>query len=408
LEPQALFTQVEKLQPEMVETLMQLIRIPAIGPESNGEGEYTKAQALTQILCDVGFDKIERYDAEDSRVLSGKRPNIVAYCNGETTAPRLWIITHLDVVPSGEEFLWTITKPFEPIAKDGCIYGRGSEDNGQSLVASIYAVKALKQLGIKPKRTVALAFVSDEEQGSSMGIQHLIRQDIFRKDDLVLVPDSGNPKGDFIEVAEKSILWFKVTTFGKQTHGSLPDKGLNAHRIGMQVALAIDTALHTKYHVKNEYFSVPTSTFEPTRKDKNVDAINIIPGEDIAYFDCRILPNYPVENVLADVNHVALEFEKKTGAKIKIDVIQNQAAPELIDANAAITGLLKKTLKEARNLNAVVGGIGGGTCAAFFRKQGIPSVVWSTIDEVPHQPNEYSKIQNMVDDAKIFARLATI
>lgn len=112
---QTLFQQVEKLKPEMISTLMQLIRIPAIGPENGGEGEYKKAQALIQLLSEVGFDKIDQYDAIDPRVPSGLRPNIVAYLNGEISRPRLWIVTHLDVVPSGEEALWTVTKPFDPL-----------------------------------------------------------------------------------------------------------------------------------------------------------------------------------------------------------------------------------------------------------------------------------------------------
>ena len=53
---------------------MALIRLPAIGPENGGDGEIQKAEKLTQILHDFDFDKIERYDAEDSRVSSGKRP----------------------------------------------------------------------------------------------------------------------------------------------------------------------------------------------------------------------------------------------------------------------------------------------------------------------------------------------
>ena len=406
METQSLFQQVEALKPEMVNSLMRLIRVAAIGPESSGEGEHAKAEALTQILNEVGFDKIERCDAVDSRVPSGKRPNIIAYLSGKTDAKRLWIVTHLDVVPSGEESLWKVTKPFEPTVKNGCVYGRGSEDNGQSLVASIFAVKALKQLGIKPNRTVALAFVADEEQGSTMGIQHLISQGLFRKNDLVVVPDSGEPAGNFIEIAEKSILWFKVVTVGKQTHGSLPNKGLNAHRVGMQVALALDTRLHQKYNAKNDYFTVPTSTFEPTKKDKNVDAVNIVPGEDVVYFDCRILPHYSVDDVLTDVCRVAAEFEAKTGAKIKVEVIQKQAAPPVLNSESDITLLLKEALMQTRGLEAKVGGIGGGTCAAFFRKQGIPAVVWSTIDEVAHQPDEYARIANMVEDAKVFALLA--
>lgn len=201
---QAISKQIDMFRQEMVDALKQLIHVPALGPESHGEGENQKADVLMKILSQIGFDRIERYDAIDTRVPTGKRPNIVAYLKGETDLNRVWIVSHLDVVPSGEESLWKITKPFEPTVKDNCVFGRGSEDNGQSLVASVFAVKALKSLHIKPKRTVGLAFVSDEEQGSIMGIQHLIREGVFRQDDLVLVPDSGSPTGDFIEIAEKA------------------------------------------------------------------------------------------------------------------------------------------------------------------------------------------------------------
>jgi len=406
MQPQNVFSEIERQKNEIAQALMELIRIPAISPESGGEGELKKAEKLMQILENVGFDKIERYDAGDERVPSRKRPNIVAYCYGEDSAEKLWVITHLDVVPPGEESLWTMTKPFEPMIKEGRIYGRGSEDNGQSMVASIFAVKALKSLGIKPKRTVALAFVADEEQGSTYGIQHLIKQRLFKKDDLIVVPDCGNENGSFIEVAEKSGLWFRVRTIGKQTHASRPDKGLNAHRIGMECALALDKMLHEKYSLKNEYFDPPESTFEMTKKEKNVDAVNIIPGEDIVHFDCRILPTYNLQAILKHINELAEEFEKKSGAKIKIDVLHEGVAPKPTDANSKIVVILTEAIRKVRGIEPKVGGIGGGTCATFFRKIEVPAVVWSTIDELAHQPNEYAKIENLVNDAKVFAYLA--
>ena len=311
------FSEVERLEDEMVQTLMELMKIPAIAPESGGEGELKKAEKLVQILKEMSFDKIERYDAEDERVPSEVRPNIIAYYYGEEESEKLWIVTHIDVVPPGEESLWTVTKPFEQTVKDGRIYGRGSEDNGQSLAASIFAVKALKNLGIKPKRTIALAFVADEEVGSRYGIRHLVDQGLFGQDDLLVVPDGGNEKGDFIEIAEKSALWFRIRTIGKQTHASRPGKGLNANRVGMEYALALDKLLHEKYPLKDEYFDPPESTFEPTKKEKNVDAVNIVPGEDVIHFDCRVLPNYDLEEILTNINELVEQFEKKTGAEIK-------------------------------------------------------------------------------------------
>jgi len=403
---QTLFHEIDKVKNEMVQTLMELVRVPAIAPENGGEGETRKAEKLLKILEEVGFDKIERYDAIDERVPSKKRPNIVAYCYGENVAEKLWIITHMDIVPPGEESLWTITKPFEPLAKYGKVYGRGSEDNGQSMVASIFAVKALKNLGIKPKRTVALAFVADEEQGSKYGIQHLIEQGLFKKDDLIVVPDGGSEDGSFIEIAEKSALWLRIRTTGQQVHASRPHKGLNAHRVGMEYAIALDKMLHEKYSLKDAYFDPPESTFEPTKKERNVDAVNIVPGEDITYFDCRILPNYDLEEILENIRTLAEEFQKKTGAKISIEVISKSAAPKPTDPNSKVVKMLKAALKKSRDITPKVGGIGGGTCAAFFRKISVPAVVWCTIDETAHQPNEYAKIENMANDAKTFALMA--
>ena len=407
MQAEKVFSEIDGLRDEIIKTLMEFIRIPAIGPENDGEGESKKADKLVQTLTSMGFSKVERIDAPDGRVPSKKRPNIIAYTEGEKNAETLWIVSHMDIVPPGEESLWTVTKPFEPLVKDGKVYGRGSEDNMQSMFASILAIKALKNLKIKPKRTVALCFVSDEEQGSKYGIRYLIKKGLFKPSDLVIVPDGGNETGSFIEIAEKSVLWLRMRTFGKQIHASTPSKGLNAHRVGMQYALAVDKMLHEKYCEKDEYFDPPENTFEPTKKDKNVDAVNIVPGEDVSYFDCRILPRHRIKQVLNDVQTIAKEFEERTGAKIDIEIVQQNPAPKPTEATAKVVTMLEQALKQVRRIEPKIGGIGGGTCAAYFREANVPAVVWSTADETAHQPNEYTKIQNLVNDAKIFAFLAT-
>ena len=406
METKTIFNEIEKLRNEMTQTLIDLIRIPAIGPESEGEGELQKAERLVQICKAIGLDKVQGCDAQDERVPSKKRPNVIASLNGETDKERLWIVTHMDIVPPGEDSLWTVAKPFSPIVKDGKVYGRGSEDNTQPMVSSIFALKAFKNLGLKPKRTVVLCFVADEESGSKYGIQHLIKQGFFRKDDLVIVPDGGNSDGSFIEIAEKTSIWLKINTIGKQAHASRPGDGLNAHRVGMEFALALDKMLHKKYADQDALFDPPVSTFEPTKKERNVDAINIVPGEDTTYLDGRILPCYNVDGILRNVSALASDFEKRTGAKIRIEVVNKNIAPKPTDERAKIVLMLKEAIKKTRGKDAKVGGIGGGTCAAFFRKAGIPAVVWATMDEMAHQPNEYAKVDNIVNDAKVFAYLA--
>jgi len=248
---------------------------------------------------------------------------------------------------------------------------------------------------------------SDEETGSKHGLKWLMKEhpEVFRKDDLVLVPDAGNSEGSFIEVAEKSRLMFQVKTIGRQTHAMSPEKGINAHLIGMKFATTLHEMLYKQYSEENTLFDPPISTFEPTKKEKNVDAINIIPGEDVLYFDCRVLPEHNLDDILDTIHELARVFEKVYGAKINISVLRKFEAPEPTPEDSEIVILLKESLQMLRNITPKAGGIGGGTFAAFFRKLGIPAVVWSTCDETAHQPNEYAKIENIVEDAKVFATI---
>lgn len=392
-----LVDKVESYREEMVKTLADLIRIRAISPDSGGEGELDKAEYLMGLLKEF---EVERYDAEDERAKGGVRPNIVARLEGEKKKT-LWIVTHLDVVPEGDVSLWQ-TPPFEPVIKDGKIYGRGAEDNGQSMVASLFAAKAIADLGLTPKYSLCLAFVSDEEVGSRYGIQHLLKQNIFRKDDLVVVPDGGTPDGSMIEIAEKSIVWFKFSVYGKQVHASMPHAGVNASRKAMRFLLDLDEKLHAKFNKVNDLFSPPYSTFEPTKREKNVDNVNTIPGLDVSYMDCRILPDYSVDEVIEFVNAVKKDHEKD--GPIEVEVIQKEYSPPTPE-DSEIVGLLKRAISTVRGVEPSVYGMGGNTCAAFFRKAGFHTAVWATVDETAHQPNEYAVIDNMVNDAKVFAVL---
>jgi len=73
--------------------------------------------------------------------------------------------------------------------------------------------------------------------------------------------------------------------------------------------------------------------------------------------------------------------------------------------DAPVVKALQKAIKELRDKEAQPMGIGGGTVASYFRRRGYQAAVWGTMDESAHQPNEYCKISNMVEDAKVFAHV---
>jgi len=400
-----LWKKIDSYRDEMVSAQIDLCARKAISPESGGEGECDKAELAKKLVSFA--DEIEEYDAEDERAKNGMRPNIVARIHGKDRSRAIWIMSHMDVVPEGDPSLWN-TDPFKAIVKEGRIYGRGVEDNQQALVSSLFAAKAFKDLGIKPKYDLNLLFVSDEEVGSKYGILYLLKnhKNLFKKDDIYLVPDSGCSKGDEIEIAEKTILWIKFEVEGKQVHASMPDKGINAHRAGAELLLNIDRKAHEKYNAEEKLFAPPCSTFEPTKKEANVPNVNTIPGKDVFYFDCRMLPRYKVNDLLEDIKEEAEKIENKHKVEVTVSFPQKGEPTPMTDPNSESVVLLKKAIKKVYGVEAKVIGIGGGTVGACLRSKGYNVSVWAKIDELAHQPDEYCVIDNMVNDSKVFATIA--
>lgn len=396
---------IAELEPEMIELQRRLVALPAISPANGGEGEKARVDFLLPLLTSFGLEVTE-YRAPDQRARCGYRPSLVARLPGQQRDRTLWIMTHLDIVPAGPAELWH-TDPFVAEVKDGKIIGRGVEDNQQEMVASIYALKALIDLGLTPVHDVALMLVADEETGSDYGVGWLLdNHRLCQPTDLVLVPDAGNEDGSLLEIAEKSIAWLKLTTIGRQTHGSTPHHGRNAHRAGANLLVRLDQGLHEKYNAEDTLFSPPVSTIEPTKKEANVPNINTTPGEDIFYLDCRMLPCYQLADLLADTQRIAAAVAAQFGVEVRVSTEQFAQAAPPTSADAPIVRLLAQAVRTLLGVEPFTRGIGGGTVAALFRRRGIPAVVWGRCAGQAHQPNEYSLIANMTGNALVYAWLA--
>ncbi|MGP1496193.1 MAG: M20 family metallo-hydrolase [Treponema sp.] len=386
---------------DMVQLEKLLTENPALAPENGGQGELNKALALTEWLTENGFSDIQRFDAPDSRVESGVRPSLVVTVPGESDNFSIWSMAHLDVVPVGELKLWE-SDPWTLLEKDGKLFGRGVEDNQQGLVSSAFAALALLKNGVKPKHTVKLLFMADEEVGSKYGIIWLLKNtSLFRKDDIILIPDGGDSKGETIEVAEKNILWLKVHVKGIQTHGSRPDQGNNACIAANDLSMRL-FGLQKVFSKRDSLFEPNYSTFQPTMRYSNVAGINIIPGEETFCMDCRILPCYSLDQVLSRVEREISAVEKKYGVEICYEVAQSSESPAT-PVDSPVVKKLSEALLQVRGIKARTIGIGGGTVGAELRREGYACAVWSTLDECAHMPNEYCVISNMIKDAETMA-----
>jgi len=385
----------------MIESMCSMLRVPAVGPESGGKGESDKATHLLKLLRMLGFTDIEVLESADPRVPSGKRPNIIVRVKGSTRG-RMWVVAHMDVVPEGDPAAWKYPS-FDGTVVGDRIYGRGSEDNGQELLASLFGLHALLKNGIVPEMDVGLVFVADEEQGNTHGIDFLLAKDIFRKGDIVVVPDHGVPAGDAIEVVEKGIAWVEVKVHGRQTHASTPHKGVNAFEVSARFLTAVVDKLRPKYTATDPLFDPPYSTFTPTRCSSNGPNINTVPGAQEFAFDFRVLPEYPLDDIISDMMAVAAEFERSTGARIEMSFAQRADAAQKTGVDSEVVMRLSAAIRAVRGIEPHPLGIGGGTCAAPFRRKGIEAAVWATTKETAHDANEFCEISSLVSDAQVYA-----
>ena len=165
---------------DMVDDIFTLCRVNSerTAPEEGkpyGSGAAKALAAALEMMEGYGFS-VRNYD------------NYVGTADLNNKEKQLDILAHLDVVPAGEG--WQVTAPYEPVLKDGCLYGRGTADDKGPAVAALYAMRAVKELKIPLKKNVRLILGTDEECGSS-DIAHYYK--IEKEAPMTFSPDAEFP-----------------------------------------------------------------------------------------------------------------------------------------------------------------------------------------------------------------------
>ena len=376
----------------------KMIEINAVNPAGGGRGEEKRAEFLKREI--LGWNKGLKF--EEYVALSGgiKRPNLL-FLMDKGKEKTVWFVAHMDTVSEGDLSLWKYP-PFQATIDGDKIYGRGTCDNGQGGISSLIALKHFLEHPEELQNNIGVIFVSDEEAGSTFGIGHVLQSRKFSKNDKFVVPDFGTPKGDSVEIAEKGLIWLKITVLGQQCHASTPDVGKNAHRLARELESRLDKDLHSKFNATDSEFTVPKSTFEPTKVEPGTTSINIIPGKESFYFDMRILPRYSIDEVFKEVEKVTEVFKKEFGVDVQLEFINKANPSSNTPEGKEFVQKFIDSIKKIRGIEVNRVGIGGGTCGAFFRNKGLDTIVWGTLDETEHMPNEYAKLSNVFGDAEVF------
>ncbi len=390
----------------ILDTLQELIAINSVNPANDGPGEKEKCDYLERLIKSWGF-KVKRYSPKDDKGI--ERPSLIVRVAGKDQSKTVWIIAHVDTVAPGDLSRWD-SNPFElrveEIDDDVKVYGRGVNDNGVGIMSCLLLLRRIKNDSLVPNYNLAIAFFADEEAGSRYGMYWILENtDEFKKGDFAIVPDAGNEAGDWVEIAEKGILWMKIIVEGKQAHSSMPHLGKNAHLHSMQFNHALYERLHEKFSDENELFEPSWSTFQPTKKELNVEGINTIPGNDVVYWDARVLPRYTIEEVLEEIKAFSRAYAHLQGVNIQVETVMAEGASS-VNPESWIVKSLQTSVSNVLGIKPRLIGIGGGTFAGILRKRGIESVVWSVQNEKSaHQVNEWELMSSYLKTANVFHNL---
>jgi acetylornithine deacetylase/succinyl-diaminopimelate desuccinylase-like protein len=382
-------------QDEVAALASDLIRIDTTNLGDHlGPGERAAAEHVAALLAEAGLEPtvLESHPG---------RASVVARIEGkDSSRPALLIHGHLDVVPA-DPGDWRVP-PFSGEIQDDCVWGRGAVDMKDMDAMMLAVVRQRQAEGRRPPRDVVLAFLADEEAGSSYGARWLVdnHPELFDG-----VTEAIGEVGGFsatiggrrlylIQTAEKGMAWMRLTARGTAGHGSMlqPDNAVTelaeaVARLGRyewptRLTPAVQTFLQEACRALGIEFipsdssevlsklgpisrmigATLTNTVNPTMLSAG-NKVNVVPQVATAHADGRFLPGHE-EEFLAELDGVL-------GPAVGREFVHHEIAVETTfdgDLCAAMTDALLAEDPEARLVPYC---LSGGTDAKSFSRLGI-------------------------------------
>lgn len=248
----------------------ELIRRPSVTPRDEGCLDLIAAR-----LAPLGF--------EIERLRFGEVDNLWARRGRE--APLMVFAGHTDVVPPGPLEAWR-SDPFEPVIRDGRLFGRGAADMKTSLAAFVTAIEDFVARRPNHAGSIALLLTSDEEgpavDGTAKVVEWLSARGIRIDYCVVGEPTSSRTLGDVIKNGRRGSLNGRLTVRGIQGHVAHPHLARNPIH---QFAPALAELAATEWDRGNADF--PPTSFQISNLNAGTGAANVIPGTLSASFNFR-------------------------------------------------------------------------------------------------------------------------
>ena len=372
---------------EVVDLLADLVALPSVNPGGRDVSgpDYTEQAVMDRLAA---FLEAHRIDYERQEVLP-HRENLIAVAEGKDRRQTVFLESHADTVAVEGMAI----APFDPVVRDGKLYGRGACDAKGQLAAMFTALARVLRHG-PPATNVAVIAGCDEEY-QFRGVAHLI-QSGFRATRGVV----GEPTELNLIIAHKGCARWRLHVRGKPAHSSNPHLGDNA----ISKMVPVITALEA-YHRELQERPAHPLTGGPTLAVTLIQGgsqINVVPDHCWIAIDRRLIPGEEATRIQAEI---AAAIGRVTEVELEWEEVILDYSME-IDPDERIVQELARAVQNVTGRPPSLQGVAYGTDASKFVWAGMPTVVFGpgSIAQA-HSAEEYLEIAQLEQAVEILSQL---
>jgi len=289
---------------------------------------------------------------------------------------------HTDVVPTGDETKWTYP-PFEPVVKEGILYGRGAQDMKGAIAAMTVAAIDFVQKYPHHKGRVGLLITSAEEgddfrDGTPHVIEHLQANNDQIRWCIVGEPSSHAVVGDTIRNGRRGSLKGYLTVNGKQGHVAYPDKADNPIHRAMPALHELTT---TEWDQGNEFF--PATSFQLANIHAGTGALNVIPGQLKVNFSFR----YSTEVTAGQLEQRVRDILDKYPLEYELHF--DLSGKPFLTKHGDLLHVAEQAIFAVNQQKTTLSTAGGTSDGRFIAPTGAQVIELGVINDTIHQVNEH-------------------
>ena len=369
-----------------IRLLKQLIAIDSVNPSlvAGAAGEAAIARAIVEELRSIGLGTEVQEAATD-------RPNVVGILEGRAPGRSLMFCGHVDTVGVAG-----MTRPFDPVERNGRVYGRGSQDMKGGVAAMIGAARVIAESGGLEAGRIVIACVVDEEH-SSIGAEALVSR--WRADAGVVT----EPTDLHVAVAHKGFEWVEIETEGRAAHGSRPRDGRDAIvRMGRVLGEleSLDRQLQSgRAHALVGTASLHASLIEGGRE------LSSYPDRCLLQIERRTIPGEQEGSAGREVERILEQLRARDSEFTASSRTMFSRAPYEIAAGHELPSALSQAAHAAGAESDIIG-MSFWTDAAVLGAAGIPSVLFGPTGAGLHGLEEWVDVASVLTCRDALASLA--